>query len=275
MANRCLTVTSNSACMVTRTKFTNESLISTKSASALKASQQEFIYRENRRREKEAEAIRKRDELIQAQIEEKKKKRLEKQIKAQQMRETLERTKLKSLEEAERIKEEKHKQVLAEKQEKMRKQQEEAERRRLEVHKKAMEEKRKAAEEEQAHLKELQLKKAAVYKKKGKQHPIYLRSKAPLLPTEDCYDSDDEASQRQIRKPGWASKERMKVQLCTMEFMNKGVIGNMFVLDVTPDLRDIFEYIDARKLKRTSSAVWKVPPRFTLMPESIDEGQEE
>lgn len=34
----------------------------------------------------------------------------------------------------------------------------------------------------------------------------------------------------------------------------------------TPDLTDIFQNIDPRKLKRTSSAVWRQPPRFTLLP---------
>lgn len=34
----------------------------------------------------------------------------------------------------------------------------------------------------------------------------------------------------------------------------------------TADLQEIFEIIDPRKLKRTSSAIWRKPPRYTLMP---------
>lgn len=34
----------------------------------------------------------------------------------------------------------------------------------------------------------------------------------------------------------------------------------------TIDLTELFQTIDPKKLKRTSSAVWRKPPRFTLMP---------
>lgn len=46
----------------------------------------------------------------------------------------------------------------------------------------------------------------------------------------------------------------------------------------TIDLTQIFQGIDPRKLKRTSSAVWTKPPRFTLMPglnSSLDVTKEE
>ncbi|GJQ75668.1 putative chromosome segregation [Trypoxylus dichotomus] len=289
MASRYLTAISNSTTKASK-KFINESFISSKSASALKASQQEYKDREIRRREKEAEAMRKREALMLAQTEEKKKKRLEKQTKAQQVREALEKSKLKTLEEVERTKEEKRRQVLAEKQEKLKRQQEEAERRRLEAQRKAAEEKRKeeerrkAIEEEQEKLKQQAVKKALddekrkvlEYKKKARQLPIYLRQKAPLLPTDDCYDSDDENRHKQVRKPSWTSRDRLEQKLNVMKNLSKNVVSSFFVLDVTtPDLQDIFEYIDPRKLKRTSSANWKIPPRFTLMPDTIDEDGEE
>ncbi|KRT79922.1 hypothetical protein AMK59_6890 [Oryctes borbonicus] len=277
MANRYLAAISNSTTKASK-KLMCESFMSTKSASALKASQQEYKDRENRRKEKEAEAMKKREALILAQTEEKKKKRVEKQIKAQQTREALEKSKLKILEETER-KEEKRKQLLAERQEKLKRQQEEAERKRLEVLRKAAEEKRKEEKLKQLALKkaaEDEAKRALDYKKKLKQQPRYLRERAPLLPTEDCYDSDDEVQPKQLRKPSWTSRERLEEKLYAIKYLDKVVASNFFLLDVTtPDLRDIFEYIDPRKLKRTSSANWKVPPRFTLMPETIEEDGEE
>lgn len=38
----------------------------------------------------------------------------------------------------------------------------------------------------------------------------------------------------------------------------------------TIDLRKIFQQIDPRKLKRTSSAVWRTPPRFTMAPSKLE-----
>lgn len=43
--------------------------------------------------------------------------------------------------------------------------------------------------------------------------------------------------------------------------------NSVFCLEAqTPDLVEIFERIDSRKLKRTSSAQWQKPPRYTMMP---------
>lgn len=248
----------------------------------------EYREREMQRREKEMEAIKKREAQIQAQIEEKKKKRLEKQMKAQQTREALEKTKIRTFEEIERSKEEKRKQVLAGKHDKIRKIQEETERKRAEALRRAMEERKKeeerrrAAEEEMERLKQQEQKKAAedprrtvTLKKKTRNLPIYMRQKAPLLPTEDCYDSDD-GRDRQIKKPTWTSKERAEQQLRVMKYLSKAMVNHFFQSNAnTPDLRDIFEYIDPNKLKRTSSAIWKVAPRFTMMPETIAEDGEE
>ena len=39
----------------------------------------------------------------------------------------------------------------------------------------------------------------------------------------------------------------------------------------TPDLKDLFQGIDPKKLKRSSSAIWKTPPRFSMMNKSIIE----
>lgn len=33
----------------------------------------------------------------------------------------------------------------------------------------------------------------------------------------------------------------------------------------TPDLTELFHGIDRNRLKRTSSAIWKTPPRYSMM----------
>lgn len=53
----------------------------------------------------------------------------------------------------------------------------------------------------------------------------------------------------------------------TMITVGETIKNSFFCIQAqTPDLQEIFEIIDPRKLKRTSSAIWKKPPRYTLMP---------
>ncbi|XP_018324416.1 histone-lysine N-methyltransferase, H3 lysine-79 specific-like [Agrilus planipennis] len=256
----------------------NESLISTKSASALKTSQNEYKERELKRREKEEEALRKREAILQAQIEEKRRKREEKQLKAQQQREALEKDKQKMLEETERLKEEKHKQLLAEKEEKQQRLREEANRKRMLALQKAKEKKKeeemwkKMEEEEQKRKLEEEKKKMEwrpinVSKQNNNDdQPIYLVQEAPLLPTDDCYDSDDSRSNYKKVVPHWATKAEI-YKMCRAMFYAGDQIKNSFFRcnAQSPDLRKIFYKIDSRKLKRTSSAVWHEPPRYTQL----------
>ncbi|RZC35368.1 hypothetical protein BDFB_007568 [Asbolus verrucosus] len=266
----------------------NESLISAKSASALKASQAEYRERERRRREKEQEALKKREALLQAQIEEKKRKREEKQLKAQQQREALEKEKLKALE-AQRLKDERHKQLLAEQEERKQKQKEELERKRMMAKMRAIEEKKREEEkrlEEERKAEEMAAKLArqdekiamSVQKQKmqRQQVPVYLKTKAPLLPTQDCYDSDDETHERgHIKEHSWARGGSLReLQFC-MKAAGDTVMNSFFSRQAqTPDLQEIFEVIEPRKLKRSSSAVWHKPPRYTMMP-CLDEYSED
>lgn len=156
--------------------------------SAIKSSAAEFRERELKR-QKEVEARQKREALLQAQIEEKRRKREEKQIKAQQMREEIENKKRKHLETAEKSKEEKLKQQMAEREAKLMKQKEELEKKRQIAKQKAIGEKMKAQEVET---------------------PIYMIKKAPLLPTPDCYDSDTEEGQdRQFTLPEWTKGRKL------------------------------------------------------------------
>lgn len=39
----------------------------------------------------------------------------------------------------------------------------------------------------------------------------------------------------------------------------------------TPDLRELFQGIDPKKLKRTSSAIWKTAPQYSMMNSTIIE----
>lgn len=158
-----------------------------KSLSSIKSSQADFRERELRR-QKEAQ---KREALLQAQLEEKRRKREEKQLKAQLQREALEKEKQKNLELAEKLREEKLKQALAERDVKMIKQKEEMERKRQLAKKKALEEK----------LKEEDKKKTEMRDKEQMELP-YMISKAPLLPTVDCYDSDQE-QESEAQLPAW------------------------------------------------------------------------
>lgn len=164
----------------------NESLLGPKSLTSFKSSQAEFRERELRR-QKEAQ---KREALLQAQIEEKRRRREEKQLKAQQQREALEKEKLKHLEDAEKAREEKLKQTLAERDVKLIKQKEEMERKRQLAKKKALEEKLKEE------------KKKAELRNRDKMDLVYMATEAPLLPTPDCYDSDHEAPE-EVVLPAW------------------------------------------------------------------------
>lgn len=146
-----------------------------KSRSAIKASATDFKERELKR-QRDAEALQKREALLQAQLEEKRRIRAEKQLKAQQAREAKEKEKQKHFEMLEKMKEEKYKKNLAE----MQKQKEELEK------KKQMARHRPAEE------------------KKDLPLPIYMTTKAPLLPTPDCYDSDTEEC-RKVVLPTWTT----------------------------------------------------------------------
>lgn len=154
------------------------SVLSAKSTSAMKASQAEYI----RRKEREQEALKKREALLMAQSEEKRKKREERQLRAQQQREANEKEKQKQFE-LQKQKYEAYQQVIAEKERKILKAREENERKRLLAKKKVLEQKE--------HEKNI--------------IPKYKTYKAPLLPVEDCYDSDDERYTKTKRRlPSWA-----------------------------------------------------------------------
>lgn len=236
----------------------NDSGTSMRCLSALKASQAELREREKRRQEKEAEGQLKKDALLQAQAEEIKRKREEKQLKAQQQRELLEKEREKNLE-LQRLKDEKHKQTVTEKEEKIQKTKEEVEKKRLLAKNKA---------------KILREKERLAAQKQDNGLPIYMTTKANLLPTEDCYDSDDdeyEFHRKNYTKPNWSRDNAMYKQLYTQLIAGEKIKNTLFCCtNHNVDLVEIFENIDPRKLKRTSSAQWRKPPRYTLFSETSE-----
>lgn len=74
---------------------------------------------------------------------------------------------------------------------------------------------------------------------------------------------------------GYALNDTLKVQ----HYIWPQLKNTLFcITPQTIDLTEVFQGIDPRKLKRTSSAVWTKPPRFTLMPglnNSLDVTKEE
>ncbi|CAH0562049.1 unnamed protein product [Brassicogethes aeneus] len=234
----------------------NESILSGKTVSEVKATQAE--YRERKRRE--AEALKKKEEL--------RKKREEAQIKAQ---ENKEREKQRFMEQ-QRLKEERTKQVKAEKEEKINKMKEEHERKRLQAKEKAVA--IKQAKEKEEALRAEEKRKAQLLEQKAKAKlnlPKYMTTPAPLLPTEDCYDSDDERSKKKIQI-SWCSYQNIKESQIVMHIVGEACKNTFFCRQaITPDLQDIFGTMESHKLKRTSSAVWRKPPRYTLMPTIQDE----
>ncbi|KAH0821287.1 hypothetical protein GEV33_001504 [Tenebrio molitor] len=241
----------------------SESLLSGKSASALKASQAEYRERENKRIEKEKEAKKKRDALILAQIEESKRKREEKQLKAQQQREAPEKEKLK-------LKDKRHKQWMAGQEERKQKHKQELEKNilgKIRAIKEKKEEQRIEEKMKVATLAKQNEEMSRMPQKKKSQVPLYLRTEAPLLPTDDCYDSDAEEYRNSDDEPEWASEKILEcMQKC--QLTAREAVKNTFfsVQAQTPDLQDIFEVITPHKLKRSSSAVWHKPPRCTMIP---------
>lgn len=127
-----------------------------KPLSSVKASKAAFRERELRRQKEEEQ----RQAQLQAQMAEKRRKQEEKHRNARQAREQREKEKLKLFEMAKPMREEKSNKLA-------------------ESGQKCLLSKKKA-------LKDIS------NKKQQKKLPVYMTNKAPLLPTDDCYDSDDQ-----------------------------------------------------------------------------------
>ncbi|KAL3287772.1 hypothetical protein HHI36_002234 [Cryptolaemus montrouzieri] len=235
-------------------------------------SRTDFKLREMKRQEREKE-LQKKELAKRAMSEDRRKKFEEKMLKVQQQKETLEREKIKALE-AQRLKEEKHKMLLQQREEKYKLMRKENETKRLLAKQRAEEKKKEEEAQKLASQEKLnEIKKAEITNfraqvaQKAIELPIYMRKAAPLLPTYDCYDSDDENNRQTKHIAAWTQKRNLISDAIMQEDIGHKIKNTFFCCQSHRiDLREIFEQIDARKLKRTSSAVWERAPRFTMLP---------
>ncbi|XP_065081786.1 calponin homology domain-containing protein DDB_G0272472 [Ochlerotatus camptorhynchus] len=91
-----------------------------------------------------------------------------------------------------------------------------------------------------------------------------------MIQTDDSTDDESTSAHKKTKRPplpAWCSKEERNHTIRIQREINLNVIDLFYsVAPMTPDLREIFPSIDARKLKRNSSAVWRTPPRYSQMP---------
>lgn len=253
----------------------------------------------------EEDARRKRDENLKAVSEEKKRKREEKELKNRLAREAKDRLEQQRRVQLEKDREDKARQALIA-QEKMR---EEAERKKLAQLQRAQEKEERRRQEEMLRIqkiqeqeeaermlaeqkrKELEAEKKKMQEAKAQQYAALetLKLKAAVMakakqrveklqgPQAYVLDSDpdDEESDDESRPkhpiPHWARSDVRKAQLDMQQWIPMDVVLKFFgAKKSTPDLSELFVGIKNERMKRTSSANWKTPPRFSMM-EAIDD----
>ncbi|XP_052873131.1 inner centromere protein [Anopheles cruzii] len=93
-----------------------------------------------------------------------------------------------------------------------------------------------------------------------------------MIETDDSTDEDEptDATKKSKRPPvpSWCQKtEDYRKALSVQSMVEPKVVDRLFsVRPTTPDLRILFPEIDAHKLKRNSSAIWRTPPRYSQLP---------
>ncbi|XP_053688381.1 inner centromere protein [Sabethes cyaneus] len=91
-----------------------------------------------------------------------------------------------------------------------------------------------------------------------------------MIATDDSTDDESVGTSKKTKRPPlppWSTKEHRTQPMRIQSEIQLKIIDQFFsVAPMTPDLREIFPTIDARKLKRNSSAVWRTPPRYSQMP---------
>ena len=255
---------------------------------------------EKKRKMHDEDAKKKREDALRQQTEEKRRKRQEKELKNKLAREAKEKQELEKRQKAEREREERARlaqqiqekqreemekkrmaqlQRAQEKEEKRRQEehirlqrlqeQEEAERLLAEQRRREQEaEKRREAEtraQQQAAAESSRLKNQmlAAHAKHGMKHQgptNYILDSEP-----DDEDSDDESRPKHVI-PHWAQPQVRKAQLAIQRYIPEKVVFMFFdTRKCTPDLAQLFQGIDRSRLKRTSSAIWKTPPRYSMM----------
>ncbi|KAI8119164.1 hypothetical protein FF38_02401 [Lucilia cuprina] len=88
-----------------------------------------------------------------------------------------------------------------------------------------------------------------------------------MLHEDDSTDDEDKVSYKRPPPPTWSRSHVRGPFMLKQEYIPSAIIDSFFsVQPMTPDLKIIFPNIDARHLKRNSSAVWSTPPRYSELP---------
>ncbi|XP_012541233.1 inner centromere protein A [Monomorium pharaonis] len=87
-----------------------------------------------------------------------------------------------------------------------------------------------------------------------------------VLDSEPDDDDSDDENRPKHEIPHWAQAHVRKVQLAMQQYIPDAIVYKFFnTRKCTPDLTELFHGIDRSRLKRTSSAIWKTPPRISMM----------
>ncbi|OAD55998.1 Inner centromere protein A [Eufriesea mexicana] len=255
---------------------------------------------DKRRKLNDEDAKKKREETLRLMTEEKRRKRQEKELRNKLAREAKEKLDMEKRQKAEKEREEKAR--LA--QQMQEKQREEMEKKRLAQLQRAQEKEEKRKQEEQQRLQRLQEQEeaerilaeqrrreqeaerrkelevraqhqAAAEAMKAKHNMLMTQAKYEskqhgpttyILDSEpDDDESDDESSPKHVI-PYWAQSHVRKAQLAIQRYIPERAVYKFFdTRKCTPDLTQLFQGIDRSRLKRTSSAIWKTPPRYSMM----------
>ncbi|XP_018395516.1 PREDICTED: inner centromere protein A [Cyphomyrmex costatus] len=256
----------------------------------------------------EEDARKKKDEALRLLTEEKKRKRQEKELKNRLAREAKEKQELEKRQKVEKEREEKAKLALliqekhreeAEKKRlaQLQRMQEKEERRKLEEQQRLQrlqeqeeterllaEQRRREQEAERRREAEARAQQAATEVLKQKQllaaqakykqqaNNKYQGNVNYVLDSEPDDDESDDESKPKHEIPYWAQAHIRKTQLAMQQHIPEAIIYKFFdTRKCTPDLTELFHGIDRNRLKRTSSAIWKTPPRISMMePEFVE-----
>ncbi|XP_011883018.1 PREDICTED: inner centromere protein-like isoform X2 [Vollenhovia emeryi] len=263
------------------------------------------VDRVEEKRRQEEDAKKKREETLRLLTEEKRRKRQEKELKNKLAREVKEKEELEKRRKAEKEKEAKARVALMmqEKQREelekkrlaaLQRTQEKEERRKLEEQQRLLrlqeqeetertlaEQRRREQEAEKRReaearaqqatataeaLKQKNQLLAAQVKHKQQINNKYQGAVTYVLDSEPDDDDSDDESRPKHEIPHWAQAHVRKAQLTMQQYIPEAIIYKFFdTRKCTPDLTEMFHGIDRSRLKRTSSAIWKTPPRISMM----------
>lgn len=248
----------------------------------------------------EEDARKKREEALRLQTEEKRRKRQEKELKNKLAREAKEKQEQEKRLKAEREREEKARLALLMQE----KQREELEKKRLAQLQRAQEKEERRKLEEQQRLQKLQeqeeTERLLAEQKRREQEAEKrkeaearaqaieaLKQKNQMLAAQAKYkqannknqvinyvldsdpdddDQSDDESRPKYEIPYWAKSDVRKAQLAMQRYIAQEIVYKFFdTRKCTPDLTELFHGIDRSRLKRTSSAIWRTPPRISMM----------